>query len=396
MADTPIEFTPDTERFNRQLREAAERGDTGVVSDIGMVCVFRHHEVEQLLHDPRLHGVGLTYFDFMGIEDGPLRDWYGALMFTNEGPPHHRLRRLVAKAFTPRSVERLREHARLMAKDRLEDVDPGDTDLITVFGQLPMQVMCALLGVPASSVDDFSRWTDAISAVFGLMDPDEIAAATDAIEPLLACVAEIVEARSRNPTDDLISALVAAEDDGDTLTRQETVAMVVNLLAGGHDTTASQIGCTLFTLLKRPQVLQLAVDDPDLIGPIVSESIRYEPSLPGAPRTVVEPIQIGGTERSSGTSVLLTTMTANRDRLVWRDPDEFVPRRFTEEGAPRLLSFGAGVHYCLGAALARLTLEETVRAVAPRRPTLDADPADIEWVSVLGRSPKSLSVTFTA
>jgi cytochrome P450 len=259
-----------------------------------------------------------------------------------------------------------------------------------------MQVMCALLGVPGTSVDDFSRWTDALSPVFGLMKPEQITAATDAIEPLLACVSDVVEARSHAPTDDLITALVAAEDDGDALTRQETVAMAVNLLAGGHDTTASQVGCTLFTLLRHTDAFQLAVDDPELIAPIVSETIRFEPSLAGAPRTVVEPVEIGGIERAPGTSVLLTTLTANRDPLVWHHPDEFVPLRFTEDDTPRLLSFGAGTHYCLGAALARLTLEETVRVVASRHPTLEVDPSHIEWVSVLGRSPKSLPVTLTA
>jgi cytochrome P450 len=163
-----------------------------------------------------------------------------------------------------------------------------------------MQVMCELLGVPPASVGEFSGWTTAISAAFGLMTPDQLAAAEVAIEPLLGCVADIVAHRRTAPADDLISALLAAEDGGDQLTREETVAMTVNLLAGGHDTTASQIGCSLFTLLQHPEGFDAAVEQPELVGSIVNETIRLEPSLSGAPRTVVQPAEIGGIERPPG------------------------------------------------------------------------------------------------
>jgi cytochrome P450 len=272
-------------------------------------------------------------------------------------------------------------------------VDPEHGDLIDAFAQLPMQVMCELLGVPPASVGEFSGWTTAISAAFGLMTPDQLAAAEVAIEPLLGCVADIVAHRRTAPADDLISALLAAEDGGDQLTREETVAMTVNLLAGGHDTTASQIGCSLFTLLQHPEGFDAAVEQPELVGSIVNETIRLEPSLSGAPRTVVQPAEIGGIERPPGSVVLLTTLTANRDPSVWHDPDAFVAGRFRERDAPKLLSFGAGPHYCLGTALARMTLEETVRVVAPRRPALEVDADDIGWATILGRSPRTLPVT---
>ena len=392
MTETVLEYSPDPVVATARLHAAASISDCAVVDMTGMIFAFRHRDVERLLHDTRLEGVGLTLFDLLGVPDGPLRDWYGGLMFTNEGAVHHRLRRLVSKAFTPRSVERLRGLAGRMADDRLARLAQFDGDLIAAFGGLPMQVMCALLGVPDSAVEDFIEWTDALSAVFGLMSPEQVAAASGAIDPLLAYVADVVEHRSHTPADDLISALVAAEDDGERLTRDETVAMAVNLLAGGHDTTASQIGCSLFTLLQQPDVMRLATADSTTIGSIVNETIRLEPSLPGAPRTVIEPVEIGGIERPVGSLVLLATATANRDPSVWSDPDVFVPTRFIEAGGPRLLTFGAGPHYCLGTALARMTLEETVRAVAPRQPVLQMDPSTIPWVSALGRSPVTLPV----
>ena len=146
--------------------------------------------------------------------------------------------------------------------------------------------------------------------------------------------------------------------------------MVVNLLVGGHDTTSSQIGCTLLTLLVRPETLTEVRAEPALVPSLVSETMRFEPSIGAAPRTVAEPIEICGIERPAGTSLVCTFLAANRDPAVWHDPDAFVSRRFEDPEAPRLLSFGGGPHYCLGAALARMTIEEAVRGVAELAPVL--------------------------
>jgi cytochrome P450 len=248
-------------------------------------------------------------------------------------------------------------------------------------------------GRPAAAVPDFIAWVDALSPVFLFMEPAQIARADAAITNLLAYVRDLIEQRSHAPADDLVTAMIRAEHDGDRLTRDETVTMVANLLVGGHDTTASQIGCTLLTLLVRPSALAEIPSEPALLPALVSETIRFEPSISAAPRTVVEPIEICGIERPAGSIVMCCFLTANRDPEVWRDPDSFVPRRFEELDTPRLLSFGGGPHYCLGAALARTTLEESVRGVAELAPTLAADPESIEWSQVLGRSPARLPVT---
>ena len=355
--------------------------------------MLRHREIERLLREPRMHGVGLSFFDRMGILEGPLRDWYGSLMFTNDGASHDRLRRLVSKAFTPRAVGGLRPIAAAGVAERLARVRAdGGGDLVAAFADLPMQVMCSLLGVPARAVPEFVAWVDALSPIFGFMEPAQIAAATRAIEALLAYVRDLVEQRSGAPADDLITSLLRAEDDGERLGRDETVAMVANLLVGGHDTTASQIGCTLLTLLDRPEALAAAGADATLLPALVNETIRFEPSISAAPRTAVAPIEIGGTLRPAGSVAMCCFLTANRDPEVWADADAFLPRRFAERGAPPLLSFGGGPHFCLGAALARMTLEETVRGVASLAPKLRVDSAEIEWVQVLGRSPARLPV----
>jgi hypothetical protein len=375
------------------VRAAAARGRTAISPETGAIYVFRYRDVEALLFEPRLNGVGLAMFDRMGVTGGPLREWYGSLMFTNEGVPHNRLRRLVGKAFSPRAVERLRPIAAGLVDERLARVrEAGGGDLVAELADVAMQVMCALLGVPAADVPAFIAWVDALGRTFGFMTPDQIETATSAIVALLAYVNDLCGRPCPDDGDDLISALIAAEDDGDRLTRAETVAMVANLLVGGHDTTSSQIGCTLLTLLARPEVLTLARDDAELLPAIVSETIRFEPAIGAAPRTVVEPFEVCGALCGAGTMVLCSTLAANRDPAIWRDPDAFDPHRFASPEAPKLLTFGGGPHHCLGAWLARLTLEETVRGAAALGPVLTTAPDAIEWVQSLGSSPSRLDV----
>ncbi len=168
--------------------------------------------------------------------------------------------------------------------------------------------------------------------------------------------------------------------------------MVANLLVGGHDTTTSQIGCTLLTLMRHPDaVARLRSGDADVTS-AVSETMRYEPSIGIIPRTVATPLDIGGVTRPAGTMVLLSVLMGNRDPAVWERPHAFEIDRFTRPDAPRLFSFGTGAHYCLGASLARMTLEETVIGFAVRdvRPVSDVE--NVEWRLVLGRSPASLPV----
>lgn len=386
-------FAMDPRVSRLALRNGADFGPTMIDEASGAVIVLRYREVERLLTDTRLRGAGLSFFDFMGIHDGQLRAWYGAIMFTTEGAPHHRMRSLVGKAFSPRSVEAMRPIAAKVVAARLARVRSDRAgDLVETLADVPMRVMCNLLGVPEEDVPVFATWVSALSPIFGMMSPEQIAAATAAIEGLLAYTTELCARREAAPADDLISALIAVEHEGDRLNRAETAAMIANLLVAGHDTTASQTACSLLALLARPELLAEVRADPSLIPSIVSESIRLEPGIPLTVRTLVEPVEIGGAERPAGAMVWLSTMTANTDREVWLDPDVFEPRRFKSPDTPRLLTFGAGPHACLGTWLARLTLEETVRAVADLAPTLSVALADIKWVQVLGANPDRLPV----
>jgi cytochrome P450 len=367
---------------------------TALDGSTGAVLVLTYDEVNHLARDPRLLGIGLTLFDLVGVPAGELRRWYGSLMFTNDGPTHDRLRRLVSKAFTPSSVERLRDGAAAdAAASTAALAAAGGGDLVAAYDGLPLRTMARLLGIPVEVLPDLRRWVDALSPVFGVMEPAQVAAAADAIVDLRAAVDTIVIARRGDPADDVITALLAAEDTGDTLTHDEVIDMVTNLLVGGHDTTAGQIGCSLFAMSMHPQLGRALHGGSASLESVVSETIRSEPSIGVVPRVATTDVEIGGRNRAAGTFVLLSSIAANHDPAAWAAPDEVRPDRFDHAGTPRLITFGSGPHYCLGANLARMTLAEVVRSVAPLDHTLTVDPADVEWVTVLGTGPASLPVT---
>ena len=375
------------------LREAVSQGQLATDEQTGATIVLRQGDVEMLAHDHRLPGIGLTLFDLMGITKGPLRDWYGGLMFTTEGDYHRRIRSLVSRAFTPRSVEALRATAAEMSATAVASVGEGG-DLVVACSGLATRLICRLLGVPDSDVAVFTQWADALSPVFFVMTPEQISDATRAITELQAYVDELTTRRADDPGSDLVTALRAAEADGERLTHAETVDMIANLLVAGHDTAGSQIPCSaLVTLQHHDQLAGVHTDDVRLAN-ATAETMRLEPSIPIIPRTALAPIELHGETIPAGSMVFLCIASACRDETAWREPDEFDPDRFTRPDTAKLLNFGAGTHYCLGTALAKMAVEESLRAILAADPPLrlTEDPADIPWRQILGRSPARLLV----
>ena len=375
------------------LREAAQHGPLATDTTTGATAVLRQHDVEALAHDHRLEGIGLALFELMEIPDGLLRDWYGKLMFTTEGDYHRRIRSLVSRAFTPRSVAALRGDAADMATAAVASVHDGG-DLVGAFSTLATRLMCRLLGVPDSDVPVFRDWLDALSPVFIFMTPEQISAAATALAELLDYVEDLATRRSADPGPDLITALLAAESDGDRLTHDETVTMIANLLVAGHDTAGSQIPCSFFVALQHHDRLDGAHRDDARLANVVAETMRLEPSIGFIPRTAVAPIELHGETIARGSMVFLSIAAAGRDESVWNEPDRFEPDRYLQPDTPKPLGFGAGTHYCLGKAMAQIALEESLRAVLAADPALHLteDPADIPWRQVLGRSPARLLV----
>jgi cytochrome P450 len=376
------------------VREAATQGPLATDQLTGATVVLRQVDIEQLAHDQRLAGIGLTLFDMMGIEDGPLRDWYGGLMFTTEGDYHRRIRSLVSRAFTPRSVEALRATAKDMAATAVDSVQQGG-DLVVEFSALATRLICRLLGVPDADVEVFRQWADALSPVFFVMTPEQIADATQAISELQNYVDGLTTRRAEDPGSDLVTALLAAEADGERLTHTETVNMIANLLVAGHDTAGSQIPCSTLVALQHQDQLSGVQADEIRLASASAETMRLEPSIPIIPRTALAPIEIQGTTIPVGSMVFLCIAAACRDETAWREPNLFDPDRFTRSDTAKLLNFGAGTHYCLGTALAKIAVEESLRALlASETPLrLTEDPSAIPWRQVLGRSPARLLVS---
>ncbi len=378
------------------LREAAGQGPLAADQLTGATVVLRQADLEELAHDQRLAGIGLALFDMMGIADGPLRDWYGGLMFTTEGDYHRRIRSLVSRAFTPRSVGALRATAADMAATAVTSVRQGG-DLVTAFSALATRLICRLLGVPDADVEVFRQWAEALSPVFFVMTPEQIADATRAITELQTYVDGLTTRRAADPGSDLVTALLAAEADGQRLTHTETVDMIANLLVAGHDTAGSQIPCSILVALQHQDQLAGVHADEVRLASACAETMRLEPSIPAIPRTALAPIALHGTTIPAGSMVFLCIAAACRDEAAWREPNQFDPDRFTRSDTAKLLNFGAGTHYCLGTAIAKIAVEESLRAVlaADPRLRLTEDPAEIPWRQVLGRSPARLLVSPT-
>ncbi|MGY1707532.1 cytochrome P450 [Geodermatophilus sp. SYSU D00697] len=355
--------------------------------------VARYDDVLAALSDPRLsndphHATALT-----DLLDG---DFLSRSMIGTDPPEHTRLRRLVSKAFTARRVEGLRPRVQQITDTLLDRITPqGSAELIGAFAlPLPITVIGELLGVPEADRERFRGWTDEM--LERPFDPDtDMALVTAAREQMYGYLADLVDAKRARPADDLLTDLVQATDEGERLDRQELLSMTFLLLIAGYVTTVNLIGNGTLALLRSPDQLDRLRADPALVPQAVEEVLRFDgPVNPGLSRYTVEDVEIGGVRIPRGEMVLLAVAAADRD------PDRFPsPDRFDVDAAgPGHLAFGHGVHYCLGAPLARLEGQVAFTALLERLPDLAlAVPEDeLRWsVSGVLRGVRALPVTFT-
>ncbi|WP_018654656.1 cytochrome P450 [Actinomadura flavalba] len=292
-------------------------------------------------------------------------------------PDHTRLRRLVSKAFTPRLVERLEPRVAALVDELLAATGPEFDVIQALAYPLPVIVISELLGVPPQDRERFKSWSDALAR--GL-DPDfllpehEIVQREQARLEFAAYFRELAALRRAEPRDDLLSALVAVSDDGDALSEPELLATCVLLLVAGHETTVNLIGNGTLALLRDPEQLAWFRDNPDAAGAVVEELLRYDPPVQLTLRTAVTDTELDGVPLPAGSMMLLLVGAANRDPAAFERPGTLDLTRYAEgSAAPRHLSFGHGIHYCLGAPLARLEGRLALRALAQRDLTLAAD-----------------------
>ena len=356
-----------------------------------MWLVVGYEAVRSALTDPRLtkdlRNSGL--YD-AGAGDSPL--------FTHmldSDPPHHtRLRKLVAREFTSRRVEALRPRVQQITDELLDAMlaaPDGRADLVEALAfPLPMTVICELIGVPDIDREDFRAWSNELVAPTA---PEATLAATEA---MTAYLVRLIEDKRQEPGEDLLSALIRTSDeDGDQLSRDELVGMAFLLLVAGHETTVSLLANGVRALLSHPDQLAALRADPSLLDNAVEEMLRYDgPVETSTFRFTSEPVEIGGTVIPARQPVLVVLASASRDPERFVAADDF---DITRE--PRgHVAFGHGIHFCLGAPLARLEARIALRALLDRCPdlALDADPDALNWrTGMLIRGPEQLPIRWT-
>jgi cytochrome P450 len=329
--------------------------------------VLSYEAVRTVLRDNRFvtaQGLGL---DAQGVTSGPLWDRATANILGLDGAMHHRLRRLVSKAFAPRAAERLRTVAAEIISGLVQPhVTVGHCDVVSdIARSYPTPVICALLGAPATDWQLFSDWVDDIKKIFEWNIAEDEPLILTAWNELDAYLEILINHRRESLTDDLISDLIRAEDDGDRLTHEELIMLCGTLLGAGTDTTRNQLAAAVGALCAHPDQWALLAEHPELAPDAVHELMRYRPIIFGTLRRAAEDVELAGVRIPAGTLVAVNIATANRDACVVDDPDRL---DITRQSAAAILNFGGGVHYCLGAHLARLELTEALRVITQRMP----------------------------
>jgi cytochrome P450 len=301
-------------------------------------------------------------------------------ILTADPPVHARLRKLVSKAFTPRRVRQLEPRIREIASDLLSHAN-GSSEfeaMTTLANPLPVIVIAELLGVSASDHAQFKKWSNDLVSSFGQdMASGPSAAGIAAKDELRRYLAEAIKQRSANPADDLIGALIAARDESDALSENELLAFVVLLLLAGNETTTNLIGNGLLALCRHPEQQSRLRENRTLIPGAIEEMLRYDPPVQMTLRVPTAATIVGGTEVPAGSLAFILLAAANRDPAKFPSPEKFDVGRDPNEH----VSFGEGIHFCLGAPLARLEGAIAIEAMLEKFPRIQlADPqAKLEY-----------------
>ncbi|MEV0373914.1 cytochrome P450 [Streptomyces sp. NPDC050636] len=385
------DFVADPYPYYAKLRAQGPVHRARIPEGMETWLVVGHEAVRAALSDPRLNkdwrAAGLLNGD---DGDSPLFN----NMLDADPPRHTRLRKLVAKEFTSRRVEALRPRVQQITDELLDamlDAPDGRADLVEAFAfPLPMTVICELIGVPSVERDDFRAWSNEIVA------PTSPEAGQEAVRAMAEYLVGLIDDKRGAPCDDLLSALIRTSDeDGDRLSRDELVGMAFLLLVAGHETTVSLLANGVRALLQHPAQLAALRADPSLLDNAVEEMLRYDgPVETSTWRFTSEPVEIGGTVIPARAPVLVVLASASRDPERFTVADDFDITRETRGH----VAFGHGIHFCLGAPLARLEARIAIRALLDRCPDLamDADPDALAWrAGMLIRGPQRLPVRWT-
>ncbi|MET7400680.1 cytochrome P450 [Dactylosporangium sp. NPDC005572] len=358
----------------------------------GTYIVSTFREISALLHDPRISSAYNPARDDLHAQIG-----LPPSFLRLDPPDHDRLRRLATRPFgpphTPHRIDDLQAPLEGIVERLLGDFPGATADLVDQFAYpLPVLVITQLLGVPIEDEPRFRAWIDtALQTVDPhRARPDQVDAAHAAFRELADYLGELVDRRTAEPGDDLLSALATDDGPDGRMTREQLVSTAVLLLIAGHETTVNLIANSALILLRQPVWLERLLDDPGLVVPFVEEVLRWDPPVQFLPwRTALAEIELAGTTIPKGASITLVLAAGNRDPQHVTDPDRFDPQR---RPVPHL-GFGDGIHYCFGAPLARLEAQVALRGLAPMlaNARLLEDPPAYRISAVL-RGPRHLRV----
>jgi cytochrome P450 len=357
--------------------------------------IFNYEDCLAILRDRRWHSAAALAAIAFGVDDPRLSENRQPSILSSEGEVHTRLRRLVAPSFSPRAADHLRPFMREVMNSLIDPiVAQGHCDLaVDICEHYPIPIICELLGAPKSDWQFFSRVAEDVLRIFDANNADEIDLILAAQTELDAYVRQLISERRDSPADDLITSLIAAEEAGDKLNENELVSMVEAVIIGGTDTTRNQLGCSVALFAEHPEQWKLLAERPELAGKAVEETMRYFGAVRSTGRFASEDIEYKGILFPKGTLVVPSLVLANRDSAVFNEPNTFDITR-EPAGQPQM-TFGAGIHYCLGAALARAEQQEALPLLAQRLPNLRIN-GDVIWkpstVAIFG--PEHLPIAF--
>lgn len=343
------------------------------------VSFLRHADCLAALTDPNLAAMGSRWFRMQGWDSGPFIEWIDTNVVMMNPPDHTRLRKLVSRAFTPRAVADMRAVAVRIAHELCDAVDAhgGHVEFTHQWARvLPLRVICEMIGIPAIDVDLMGEWAFALSVASGVPTQEARDAGDAAMDAFNEYVAAMIAERRAHPEDDLLTGLIAAEEDGDRLSAKELQAMVVQLIFAGHETTQNLLGNGLYRLLQAPEQLAALRADRSLLAGAIEEMLRRDPPILFTSRIAREATEIAGVSIAADQLVMLNLTAANHDPAAFTEPLRFDVRRREE----RHLSFGHGVHFCLGANLARLEAEAAFGVLLDRYPTIE-ETGSSDWAA---------------
>jgi cytochrome P450 len=370
-------------------------------NDVGGWVLPHHAECAAVLRDNRFsanskHQRNFEQFvqlaEAVGLSD--LLDLFGRLLLFADPPDHTRLRRIASKAFTVRTVEAMRPRIAATVKGLLDEVAGNDgMELVESLAfPLPVTVISDMLGVPAADHALLRGWTsEAVKALDPIDDPMVLFPAAQALRAMQEYFDELVRERRRHLGPDLLSAFIEAEDDGDRLSHDELLDTTILLFGAGHETTVNLITGGTYNLLRQPDQLQRLRQDRTLMGSATEELLRVGPPVQLTARIATVDAELDGQLITKGTEVIVMIGSANRDPEVFTDPEVLDIARADN----RHLSFSGGIHFCLGAPLARIEAQEAFGQLLDRFPGLSLRDAEVEWKPTTTiRGPKELHLTW--